>query len=233
MKRNLETCQRLAIALDTDDLEQAVNWAESVSGIFGVAKIGLQLFCSSGPLAVRRLQDMGFEVFLDLKLYDIPTTVNKSAAVIGALGASYMTVHSAGGVDMVRAAIEGLRGGAEKAGRDPARLLGVTVLSSVAGVSDSELEARVGVLREAGADGLVCAPPDLPLVESIAPDFVKVVPGIRRSGDDLADQVRVAGPDSAIAAGADILVIGRPITSSRDPRLVAQEMRDLVEKSQK
>lgn len=229
MMHDVDPASRLAIALDTDSLDQAVVWATAVQGVFGIAKVGLQLFSAYGPGAVYRLKDLGFEVFLDLKLHDIPATVEKSAKVIARLGVSMTTVHAAGGVEMVKAALSGLREGANAEGTAVPKLLGVTVLTSVAGVSNDDLEMRISILREAGATGLVCAPTDLAFVNSLAPGFFKVVPGIRRKEDTLDDQARVAGPDEAIAAGADVLVIGRPVTSSRYPRSAAEKVRDLVE----
>lgn len=229
MLNDHDPASRLAIALDTDSLDQAVSWARAVQGVFGIAKVGLQLFSAHGPDAVYRLKDLGFEIFLDLKLHDIPVTVEKAAQVIARLGVSMTTVHSAGGVEMVKAALAGLREGSGGDGTTGPKLLGVTVLTSVAGVSDDDLEMRISILREAGAIGLVCAPTDLAFVNSLAPEFFKVVPGIRRKEDALGDQARVAGPDEAIAAGADVLVVGRPITSSRNPRSAAEEVRNLVE----
>jgi orotidine-5'-phosphate decarboxylase len=229
MRRELTIDQRLAIALDTSDQEQALEWAKAVKGIFGVAKVGLQLFSAQGPAIVGRLRQQGFEVFLDLKLHDIPTTVEKAARVIGSLGVAYATVHAVGGVEMVRAALSGLWEGADGAGHSRPQLLGVTVLTSLETASRDELTKRIAILIEACSDGLVCAPTDLALVNSKVPNFVKVVPGIRRPQDPLDDQARVSGPDVAVAAGADILVIGRPVTAAPDCRQAACEMRSLVE----
>ncbi len=229
MMRDAGAADRFAIALDTDDLDQAISWAKAVQGVFGIAKVGLQLFSAHGPGVVHRLQDLGFQIFLDLKLHDIPATVEKSAQVIGKLGVSFTTVHAAGGVDMVRAALSGLREGSSACGAASVKLLGVTVLTSVQGVSNDDLEKRISILVEAGASGLVCAPTDLAFVNSLVPEFLKVVPGIRRKQDALDDQARVAGPDEAVAAGADVLVIGRPVTSSVNPRSVAEDMCFLVE----
>jgi orotidine-5'-phosphate decarboxylase len=229
MRHELSIDKRLAIALDTDDQGQALEWAKAVRGIFGVAKVGLQLFSAQGPTIVGQLRQLGFEVFLDLKLHDIPTTVEKAARVIGSLGVTYATVHAVGGVEMVKAALSGLREGAESAGHPQPQLLGVTVLTSVQGASSDELTKRIAILMEARSDGLVCAPTDLALVHSKVPNFVKVVPGIRRPQDPLEDQARVSGPEVAVAAGADVLVIGRPVTAATDCRQAAQEMRSLVE----
>ena len=214
---------RLAIALDTDDVDEAMQWARAVKGMFGIAKVGLQLFTAYGPEVLEPLMRLGFKIFLDLKLHDIPVTVEKSAKVISKLGVAYMTVHAAGGVDMVKAAVSGLNEGAASASISSPQLLGVTILTSVPMASSADLFAKISILSEAGADGLVCAPTDLIRVNSLVPGFVKVVPGIRRQEDSLGDQARVASPDEALAAGADILVIGRPITASPDPRRAAEE----------
>lgn len=224
MANSQPTAERLAIALDTSDLDQALFWAKSVKGFFGVAKIGLQLFSAHGPRVIEGFLRMEFKVFLDLKFHDIPATVEKSSRVVGGLGISYLTVHAAGGVDMVSASLKGLREGSHAVGAATPLLLGVTVLTSERVVTDDVFRERVSVLADAGAEGLVCAAQDITLIDSFSPEFIKVVPGIRASGALTNDQARVATPSGAIAAGADLLVVGRPITESKDPRLVAEQV---------
>jgi orotidine-5'-phosphate decarboxylase len=212
---------RLAIALDLDDRDEALALARVVRPYFDIAKVGLELFSALGPSIVAKLRDAGFSVFVDLKLHDIPTTVERAARALGALGASFATVHAAGGVDMVRAAVAGFGEGAAAAGLEAPVVLGVTVLTSDTEAPPSLLLDRVQVLLAAGAGGLVCAADDLAVLRAAAPALVKVVPGIRPSGTDANDQARAATPASAMALGADVLVIGRPVSRAEDPAAAA------------
>jgi len=212
---------RLAIALDLDDRDEALALAAKVSPYFDVAKVGLELFSAQGPRIVADLVDSGFSVFVDLKLHDIPTTVERAASALGALGAAFATVHAAGGVEMVAAAVAGFGDGAADAGLAPPVVLGVTVLTSDVDAPPSLLLDRVRVILAAGAGGLVCAAEDLATIRAVAPDLVAVVPGIRPSGAAVNDQARVATPSQAVASGANVLVIGRPVTRADDPRAVA------------
>ncbi len=125
-----EVRRRLALALDVDDLVEAHRLAVALRPWFGVAKIGLELFSADGPEAIGALRDLGYQVFLDLKLFDIPTTVNRSTMVLGSLGVEYLTLHALGGVDMLRAGVEGLHEGADRAGLPDPCALAVTVLTS-------------------------------------------------------------------------------------------------------
>jgi orotidine-5'-phosphate decarboxylase len=213
--------RRLAIALDVDDLIAAQRLARRLAPWFGIAKVGLELYSASGPDAIVSLGDRGFDVFCDLKLHDIPNTVERAGRVLGAVGASYLTLHTAGGVDMVRAGVEGLREGAEAGGWPPPTGLGVTVLTSEGEAAADRLERAVATAVAGGCGGVVCAAADLPLVRRSAPGLLTVVPGIRPAGSDPHDQGRVATPAEAGAAGADILVIGRAVTSAADPEAAA------------
>jgi orotidine-5'-phosphate decarboxylase len=211
--------EHLAIALDVDDVVVAMRLATELRPYFRVAKVGLELYSAVGPDAIGGLVDLGFDVFCDLKLHDIPNTVHRAARVIGALGATYLTVHTAGGVDMVTAGVEGLHEGAANAGLTTPVALGVTVLTS--DPDAGSLPARLRVAVESGCGGVVCAAGDLAQVRSIAPRITTVVPGIRPQGADHGDQARVATPVEALEAGADLLVIGRPVTAAEDPAAAA------------
>ena len=136
--------KRLALALDLDDLVAATRMGKRLKPWFGVAKVGLELFAAAGPEAISAFTDMGYEVFLDLKLHDIPTTVRKASQVIGSLGVSYLTVHTSGGVEMLSSAVEGLKAGAEAADVKPGKVLGVTILTSDVSAPREEFELRVG-----------------------------------------------------------------------------------------
>jgi len=207
---------RLALALDVDDVVEARRLAHLLRPWFGVAKVGLELFSAAGPEAIEAMIEDGFAVFADLKLLDIPTTVNKAARVMGSLGVSYLTVHTRAGVDHLRAGVEGVAAGASAAGLSAPICLGITVLTSEQ-ADLAALEQRIGIVLEAGCGGLVCAASDLALVRSQAPDVVTVVPGIRPAGVSADDQARPATPALAIASGADVLVIGRAVTHAEDP----------------
>jgi orotidine-5'-phosphate decarboxylase len=221
-----EVRDRLCLALDTDDLVEAGRRARELGPWFGTLKVGLELFASAGPAAVTTLQDLGLDVFIDLKLHDIPTTVNKAARVLGSLGVSHVTFHAHGGVDMLRAGVAGLREGASSAGVAPPRALAVTVLTSDDTAPPHILPKRVEAAAEAGCDGLVCAVADVAEARSTVPDLFVATTGIRTSGDEPHDQRRTATPGEAFAAGADLLVLGRTVTHAEAPALAAAALVD-------
>ena len=223
--------QRLALALDVDDLVVALRLARRLQPWFGVAKVGLELFGAAGPETISALTVEGYRVFLDLKLHDIPTTVRRAATVLGGLGAAYATVHTQGGLAMVRAAVEGMAQGAAAAGAPSPCVLGVTVLTSDRDASAEVLEARTLLAEEAGCGGIVCAASDLAVTARVGPGLVKVVPGIRPSGAPADDQARSATPAAAVRGGADLLVVGRAVTASENPEKVAAEILDEVTRS--
>ena len=200
---------RLAIVLDVDDLNFACLMADAVHPWMGVAKVGLELFATAGPDAVRAMSDRGYEVFADLKFHDIPTQVGRAAAKVGRTGARWLTVHTVGGAEMLRAGVEGLAEGSDGA----AQVLGVTILTSDADRSRDVIEGRVGLARDAGCGGVICSTADIEVVKEVAPELKRVVPGIRLPGSSHNDQASVATPEAAIAAGASILVVGRTVTA--------------------
>lgn len=221
----------LIVALDLPDLEEASALAARLARHVGLVKVGLELFSAHGPHAVTELAAHA-PVFLDVKLHDIPHQVGRAARVLGGLGVSILTVHASGGRAMVAAAADGLAAGADAAGHPPPLLVAVTALTSL---SDDDLDSvgqgtageQVPRLAElavaAGADGVVCAPRDLGQVRAVLGSGpVVVTPGIRPSGTDHDDHARGASPSQAVAAGADLLVVGRPITTAEDPVAAAQ-----------
>lgn len=216
-----EVRRRLALALDVDDLVEAHRLAVSLRPWFGVAKVGLELFSADGPEAIGSLRDLGYQVFLDLKLFDIPTTVHRSTMVLGSLGVEYLTLHALGGVDMLRAGVEGLHDGAERAGLPAPTALAVTVLTSDDTAPPHIVPNRVRLALEGGCGGLVLAAEDLQTARELAPRLKRVVPGIRLHGADRHDQARAASPQEAMARGADLLVIGRAVTKADDPQAAA------------
>lgn len=210
------------VALDTSSADQALALVDRLGEEAGFYKVGLELYTSAGPEVVHRLVERGKRVFLDLKLHDIPNTVGRAAAAVDKLGVDMLTVHASGGADMIRAARDGLG--------DGTRLLAVSVLTSMSADDLTGLWGRAvdsvpeEVLRFAelarteGADGVVASASEAPRVRaSLGDGFLLVVPGIRPAGTDREDQKRVATPALAMQAGADYLVIGRPITRADDP----------------
>lgn len=215
---------RLALSLDVDDLVVARRLAQDLRPWFGVAKVGLELYSAAGPDAIESIADLGYEVFADLKLHDIPTTVAKAANVLGSLGASYLTMHASGGVDMLRAGNDALASGAANAGLPEPTTLAVTVLTSDADAPRHLIAKRVRTALDAGCGGLVCAAADVAEARRLGPGLTIVTPGIRPAGAPTHDQARAATPQQAFDAGADLLVIGRAVTQADDPVVAAAEL---------
>lgn len=215
---------RMALALDVDDLVEAVRLARQLSPWFGVAKVGLELYTAAGPDAVGAMLDSGFDVFLDLKLHDIPTTVQKAASVCGALGAKYLTMHAHGGFEMLQAGVEGFHTGARNAGLEAPVAVGVTVLTSDADAPAHIVPNRLRVAVEAGCGGIVCAAEHLKDARELSPRTLRVVPGIRAEGGERHDQPNAVTPQVAMGQGADLLVIGRAVTLADDPAVAAAEL---------
>ncbi|MFB3099677.1 MAG: orotidine-5'-phosphate decarboxylase [Acidimicrobiia bacterium] len=217
---------RVIVALDLPTADAALQMAKRVDAHVAGFKIGLGLLYDRGPQLVDELVGLGRPVFVDAKLHDIPTQVERAAERIGARGARWVTAHAAGGADMLAAAVSGLAQGSESA----AGILAVSVLTSL----DDDRLATVGIdatptrlvahmartAATVGCEGIVSSPHELATVIEAAPDLLRVTPGIRidDTGDD---QVRTATPAVAISAGADLLVVGRPITQSPDPESAA------------
>jgi orotidine-5'-phosphate decarboxylase len=198
-------------------------------------KVGSQLFSAEGPRAVTKLADLGFDIFLDLKFHDIPNTVAHAvAAAVRLPRVRLMTLHAGGGLAVMRAAREAAARGAGARKNRPA-LLAVTVLTSFDDAAlreigmEGSLESRVVALarlaKTAGMDGVVCSALEAPAVRrELGPDFKILVPGVRPASAAANDQSRVATPRDAVRAGADYLVVGRPITAAADPRAAAREI---------
>ena len=216
-----ELKSKMALALDVDDLVQANRLARQMTPWFGVAKVGLELFTAAGPDVIGALFDNGYDVFLDLKLHDIPTTVHKAAKVAGALGVSYLTMHAQGGGPMLKAGVEGFMEGARNAGLPDPMALAITVLTSDANAPEHIVPYRLRLAVEAGCGGIVCAASDMKDIGEMAPRTKRIVPGIRAAGSDRHDQPKAVTPSEALDAGADLLVIGRAVTLAEDPRTAA------------
>ena len=218
----MEARERLALALDVDDLDAACRLAGLLDPWFGIVKVGLELFSVAGPAAVQALSAPERRVFLDLKLHDIPTTVGRAARAVGRLGVSFLTLHCAGGAEMVRSGVEGLAAGAADGGHPPPVALGVTVLTSEPDAT--AFPARLEVAVAGGCRGVVCSVAEVARVKAAVGDLLTVVPGIRLPGGAAHDQARVGSPAAALAAGADVLVVGRAVTASSDPEAAATEL---------
>jgi orotidine-5'-phosphate decarboxylase len=214
----------IAVAIDTPDREVAARWSNAVSPYVQVVKIGLELFCRTGPDIVNVVRGgSGVGLFLDLKLHDIPNTVAGAAGAVARLKPTYLTVHATGGAAMIRAAVD--------AAPDVV-IAAVTVLTSL---DDEAMESiglrgpasdatrRLAVLAVgAGARAIVCSPQEVAALRAeVGPHVILITPGVRPAGAALGDQARVATPAQALADGADLLVIGRPITGDPDPRTAA------------
>lgn len=214
---------RIIVAMDYAEASPALALAERLDPAHCRLKVGKQLFTREGPEIVRRLQGLGFDVFLDLKFHDIPNTVAGACRAAAELGVWMVNVHASGGRAMMEAAREAVDGVAT-----PPLLIAVTVLTSLGaadlsetgvGGQPAEQVGRLAVLAYGcGLDGVVCSPTDLTTLAGAVPDtFLRVTPGVRPAGDVGGDQKRVATPARAIAGGAHYLVIGRPITQAPDP----------------
>ena len=216
---------RICAAIDFPSWAAAEPFARAVAPEVGMLKVGLELFVAEGPPVVRAAAALGRPVFLDLKLHDIPNTVEGAARSAAASGASLLTVHASGGAEMVRAAVRGAGPGV--------RVLAVTVLTSLdsaalgaIGLAGPPEDAVVRLARlavGAGAGGIVCSPHEVAAVRAaVGPGPLLVIPGVRPPGASKGDQARVATPAEAVRAGADVLVIGRPLREGGDPAAAAR-----------
>jgi orotidine-5'-phosphate decarboxylase len=215
-----EVRDRLVLALDVGGPADAEAVARRLAPWFGIVKVGLELYAEAGPDVFDRLRSLGLAVFADLKVYDIPTTVERSARVLGRRGVNFLNFPAAGGAAMLEAGVRGLADGAHHGGHRPPVALAVTVLTSEADVSS--FDVRLEAAADAGCDGVVCSAHEIATVKTRAPHLATMVPGIRLPGEPAHDQARVATPADAIAQGADWLVIGRAVTASDDQEAAAE-----------
>jgi orotidine-5'-phosphate decarboxylase len=205
------------LALDVSDIGEAERLAAELAPEVGMLKVGFELFYAHGPDAVRRLTPHG-AVFMDSKLHDIPTTVERASANIARLGVAMFNIHALGGDAMMRAALEGAKRGADAAGVAMPLVIAVTVLSSHGGEGLATPASLAWEAKEAGLDGVVVSGEDVRDVrDACGEPFCLVVPGVRPAGVNGHDQVRVLTPRGAIERGADYLVVGRAITAAADP----------------
>jgi len=227
---------KLILPLDFSDLSAVETVINALSPEVNFWKIGLELFIHGGPAGVTQVKKKGGQVFLDLKLHDIPNTVAKACIEVCNLGVDLLTIHSSGGQAMMQAATAAVQNFAEKTGKPGPKLLAVSLLTSIdqsalSGELNIELKVSDYVQRMAelaqrsGVAGIVCSPQEIELVRhTCGPDFLIVTPGIRPTGSNADDQRRTLTPREAIERGADYLVIGRPITQHPQPREMALEI---------
>jgi len=216
----MQARDRLIVAIDRSSRDDILRLADALHDSAGILKIGLQAFVANGPQIVRELVEREIRVFLDLKIHDIPNTAEHAVGEAVALGATMVTVHASGGAAMLRACVHPL---------SPILVLGVTILTSLdaddvqrIGFAAPPLESAVRLAtlaQESGLKGVVASPHEIRAIREACGDELKIVtPGIRPAGSDAGDQRRTTTPAAAIAAGADYIVVGRPITEASDPR---------------
>ncbi|MDD6396687.1 MAG: orotidine-5'-phosphate decarboxylase [Selenomonadaceae bacterium] len=223
---------RLIVALDFHTLEDVKTLVEELGDSVSYYKVGMELFSSAGPQVITYLKEKNKNIFLDLKLHDIPNTVGEGLCSLMRLGADIVNVHASGGFTMMKTAAEKLHALAEKQGVPCPKIIAVTILTSIneedwAGLG-MECEIRQQVVRlakltkEAGLDGVVASPQEASAIrEACGPDFMIVTPGVRPAGAAINDQSRIATPASALTNGASHLVVGRPIRAAEDPKAEA------------
>jgi len=233
--------ERLIVALDFNTAEAAFQMADKLRGRVGMFKVGMEAFTAEGPRMVRQMIDTGEKVFLDLKFHDIPNTVQRACKAAAAMGVTMLNVHALGGNKMMRAAIEGAKEGTTN-GRTRPLVLAVTILTSlagddldrlgIAGPPESAVMRLAHMAQSEGLDGVVASAREVAaLRRECGPDFVIVTPGIRPAGAAANDQSRTATPQAALDAGADYLVVGRPITAAPDPAAAAVAILEEMKKS--
>lgn len=233
--------ERITVALDVDTREQAMNLAQQLKNEVGVFKVGMQLFNSVGPSLVQDIAALGRPVFVDLKFHDIPNTVAAAGRVMTRLGAAIFNVHAAGGREMMRQARKAVDEEAARLGQPRPLILAVTVLTSIdqqavnhdlfVDMPVADLVVKWALMaKEAGMDGVVASPKEITAIRAACgADFIILTPGVRPVWSDTNDQKRVMTPREAYQAGADYLVIGRPITSATDPVIAARKIAEELE----
>ncbi len=234
MKRKLSAQERLIVALDATEIEAALALARKLKGVVQTLKVGSILYTAYGPRVIQRLQKMGFQIMLDLKFYDIPSTVEGSCVSAANLNVSLLTVHASGGTMMLKGAVRGARRQAKVLGLTAPKVLAVTVLTSEGSLDPAALKQQILKLahcaQDAGCAGIVCSAQEAEMVrQTLGDKFIILCPGIRPASSQTNDQKRTATPAQAIQQGADYLVIGRPITQAKDPRAAAKTILEEME----
>lgn len=238
MAQSISPKDRIFCAIDTTDLDHAIDLASKLSGVIGGAKLGKEFFAAHGPQGVQAVAKVGMPIFLDVKYHDIPNTVAGAIRAVTPMGLKIVNVHAAGGIEMMKRAGEAARETAAKAGVEAPWVIAVTILTSMdqhdlddvglKGPIDERVVKLAELTQKAGLDGVVCSAREITSVRAACgPDFKLITPGIRPAWAASNDQKRVVTPADAVAMGSDVLVIGRPITKADDPvdaarRIVAE-----------
>ncbi|MDN5376093.1 MAG: orotidine-5-phosphate decarboxylase [Thermacetogenium sp.] len=237
----MDAKERLIVALDLAERERALSLVSQLHDCCGMFKVGLELFCNYGPAFVKEIQEAGGRVFLDLKFHDIPRTVAQAGRAAARLGAAMFNVHIAGGREMLRAVVEEVED--ETGGERMPLIIGVTVLTSLGaeelyndlGIEKQPLDQVLfwaEIAKECGLSGVVASPREIAAIrERFGEDFLIVTPGIRPAGSSAGDQKRISTPGEAINAGADYIVVGRPILQAADSREAARRILREMEES--
>ncbi|MFZ3129921.1 MAG: orotidine-5'-phosphate decarboxylase [Desulfosporosinus sp.] len=227
--------KRIIVALDVQGRDEALTLAKALQGSGCWLKVGMELYAYTGPVMIQELKEMGFPIFLDLKLHDIPTTVERAMRGFVQYGVDMINVHCSGGYEMMARAVQAAREAGSKQNSVP-KVIGVTVLTSM---SENQFKQELGVQRKlpeqvlalaklaekAGLDGVVASAMEAKeLRRNTEPGFLIVTPGIRPAWSEAQDQARVLTPDEALAAGSSFLVVGRPITRADDPRQALERL---------
>jgi len=213
---------KIIIALDVNTIKETQRLLDILSPHVRIFKVGMELFYSCGAKAIELIRKHDREIFLDLKFHDIPNTVRNAAMVAAKMGVFMFNVHASGGTSMMKAALEGAEEESARLGVDRTRILGVTVLTSMDALQGQVL-SLAALAKKAGLDGVVASPKEAAVIrKEIGKDFLIVTPGIRPEGSEKQDQKRTATPQEAIQAGADYIVIGRPVTKAKDPLKVLE-----------
>jgi orotidine-5'-phosphate decarboxylase len=226
---------QVIVALDTASRERAMDLVRSLRGQISLFKVGMELYTAVGPSIVKDLRGLGAEVFLDLKYHDIPNTVARASAEAARLGVAMLDMHLSGGAAMIRRAVDEVEAICSVSQMRRPALLGITLLTSLGeeamatlGIQrtpEDHVLALAAMGRESGLDGVVASPREIaPLRARFGPDFLLVAPGIRSEGSATDDQVRTLTPREAVQAGADYLVVGRPITGAENPAIAARDI---------
>ncbi|HBV00245.1 orotidine-5'-phosphate decarboxylase [Thalassospira lucentensis] len=238
MAQSISPKDRIFCAIDTTDLDHAIDLASKLSGVIGGAKLGKEFFAAHGPQGVQAVAKVGMPIFLDVKYHDIPNTVAGAIRAVTPMGLKIVNVHAAGGIEMMKRAGEAARETAAKAGVEAPWVIAVTILTSMdqhdlddvglKGPIDERVVKLAELTQKSGLDGVVCSAREITSVRAACgPDFKLITPGIRPAWAASNDQKRVVTPADAVAMGSDVLVIGRPITKADDPvdaarRIVAE-----------
>jgi len=225
---------KIIVAIDTIDINRALFISNSIPEV-GALKLGLEFFCSNGPEGVIKISQTGAKIFLDLKFHDIPNTVSGAINASLKLCPHMMTVHLSGGYDMLKSSVDMVSSFSADNDMQKPLILGVSVLTSIdqsdfsslgfSGSVESQVKRLADLALKAGLDGLVCSAKELKIMkEHVGKDLLLVTPGIRPLGDNINDQKRIVTPSQAIKDGADFLVIGRPITEAKDPKIALNKI---------